>query len=225
MINNAADVKKWFLRNTYNTKTIRYDKLTGQIYYIGAILSDQIKNKILQFNGNKTLEYLGAVLSISDNSYTVYVYLGGKAEYNGYLVGYLQAELTNVTLDWQKYINSKDFIKIDVPVENIIVTEAITQGFKNKKIFTNIRAVINNSNTVYAYNDLLCKKYRVRNIDTIFDSKGYFLEPNYFKYFYLSKTPSICILANLIYKSIKSCNNKNCVKSLENNKCKNNHKC
>jgi hypothetical protein len=225
MIKNADDVKNWFLRNTYNTKTIRYDKLTSQIYYIGAILSDEIKNKILQYNGNNTLEYLGAVLAISENSYTIYVYLGGKAEYNGYLVGYLQANLNNVTLDWQKYINSKDFIKIDVPVENIIVTETITQGFKNKKIFTNTRALINNSNS-YAYTDLLFKKYRVRNIDYIFDSKGYLAEPSYFKYFYLSKTPSICILANLIYKSIKSCDSKNSGKCLEkNNECKNNHKC
>jgi len=224
MIKNADDVKNWFLRNTYNTKTVRYDKLTSQIYYIGAILSDPIKNKILEFNGNKTLEYLGAVLSISENSYTIYVYLGGKAEYNGYLVGYLQANLDNVTLDWQKYIKSKDFIIIDVPVENIIVTNEITQGFKNKKIFTNTRTVINNSNS-YAYTDLLSKKYRVRNINTIFDSKGYFLEPNYYKYFYLSKTPSICILANLIYKSIKSCDNKNSECPENNNECKNNHKC
>jgi hypothetical protein len=45
MIKSADDVKNWFLRNTYNTKTVRYDKLTSQIYYIGARFY-QIKLKI-----------------------------------------------------------------------------------------------------------------------------------------------------------------------------------
>ena len=158
MIKNADDVKNWFLRNTYNAKTISYDKLTSQIYYIGAILSDQIKNEILEFNGNKTLEYLGAVLAISENSYTIYVYLGGKAEYNGYLVGYLQANLNNVTLDWQKYINSKDFIKIDVPVENIIVTENL--GASNTLPNINVSG---GSNVIFRNSFFKCSGYNADN--------------------------------------------------------------
>jgi hypothetical protein len=218
MISKAIDVKNWFLRNTYNAKITYYNGYATQLYLIGAIVSDEIKNmiinEIIKFTENASgAKYLGAYLAISDNIYTLVACFGGKKDNNGYIFGSIQFLLTNVIFDWEKYIKSKDFIKIDVPLENIFMYDLINQGSKNKKIFTNTR--INTFNTdIYGTTDILGKKSRVRNVVGLNSTNAFFLGPTIYKY--LSRTPSICILANLIYKSLKSCDY-NCVEILNNN--------
>jgi hypothetical protein len=53
--------------------------------------------------------------------------------------------------------------------------------------------------------EFLYEKYKVRNITQIIENKLYFDEPSYYEYFYLSRTPSICVLANSICELSKSC--------------------
>jgi len=211
MITNGCEIKEWFLRTSYNSKIYKYNKeYLGNVYFISANISDDIKNKFLEkispFNPN--LEYAGAVLGIQEKDgiiqiYALFAYFIGKAEYNGYLVVFLNSELINVTLDWKKYVKSKKYIDINIPPEDVIINNFSTQGFKNENIYTNTRVLLSN-NTANAMTELLDKKYRVRNFTSIFENKAFPLEPNYFEYFYLSRTPSICILANSICKLSKS---------------------
>ena len=99
MITNGCEIKEWFLRNSYNSKLYNYNKeYLGNYYFISANISDDIKNKFLEKISpfNPTLEYVGAVLGIIEKdgitqSYNLLAYFIGKAEYNGYLVGYLNS--------------------------------------------------------------------------------------------------------------------------------------
>ena len=76
---------------------------------------------------------------------------------------------------------------------------------RNENIYTNTRINLINNINATAMTEFLDKKYRVRNFTSIDENKAYFGEPNYYEYFYLSRTPSICILANSICKLSKSC--------------------
>ena len=213
MITNGCEIKEWFLRTCYNSKFYKYNKeYLCNIYFISANISDDIKNKFLEkispFNPN--LEYAGAVLAIHEKDgiiqiYSLLAYFIGKAEYNGYLVGFLNSQLINVTLDWKKYVKSKKYIDINIPPEDVIINNYSTQGFKNENIYTNTRVDLRNNNTALAMTEFLDKKYRVRNFTWIYENKAFFEEPNNYEYFYLSRTPSICILANSICKLSKSC--------------------
>ena len=53
--------------------------------------------------------------------------------------------------------------------------------------------------------EFLYKKYKVRNFVYIIKNKANFIEPNYYKYFFISRTPSISILSNSICELAKSC--------------------
>ncbi len=184
MITNGCEIKEWFLRTSYNSKSYKYNKeYLSNIYFISANIE---KDGITQ-------------------SYSLLAYFIGKAEYNGYLVGYLNSQLINVTLAWKKYVKSKKYIDINIPPEDVIINNISTEGFKNENIYTNTRIdLINNINAI-AMTEFLDKKYRVRNFTWIYENKAFFQEPNYYEYFYLSRTPSICILANSICKLSKSC--------------------
>jgi len=205
----GCEIKKWFLRINYNCKNYKYNKESlGNFYFISANISDDIKNLFLEKIGNSNLEYAGAVLQVYEldgitQNYFLNVYFIGKANYNGYLVGFLTSELLNVTLDWKKYIKSKKYIDIDVPTEDVNIYDEITQGFKNENIYSNTRVTQENNNSI-GMTEFLDEKYRVRNLTQIYENKAYLDEPSYYEYFYLSRTPSICILANSIYKLSKS---------------------
>lgn len=233
MIKNGCEVKEWFLRVNYNSKIFNFAKeFLNNFYFISANISEDIKNLFLEKIGNDNLEYAGSVLQVSEKdgltqSYDLNAYFIGKAEYNGYLVGFLSAELLNVTIDWFKYTKSDDYINIDIPTEDVSIINQITQGFKNKKIYSNTRVTINDDNSVFGMTEILNEKKKVRNFTTIFENKIYLDEPSTFKYFYISMTPSINLLATSIcklsesYKSkgiknIKSIENKNKVNLLNN---------
>lgn len=206
---NGCEVKKWFLRINYNCKNYKYNKeYLGNFYFISANISDDIKNLFLEKIGNPNLEYAGAVLQVYEvdgitQNYYLNVYFIGKANYNGYLVGFLSSELLNVTLDWKKYIKCKKYIDIDVPTEDVNIYDDITQGFKNENIYSNTRVALENNNS-FGMTEFLDEKYRVRNLTQIYENKAYLDEPSYYEYFYLSRTPSICILANSMCKLSKS---------------------
>ena len=111
--------------------------------------------------------------------------------------------IINTTFDWEKYIKSKKYIDINIPTENVVILNQITQGFKNENIYSNTRAIIYDNGSS-ALTEFLDEKYRVRNICEIIENKVEFKYPNVYEYFYLSRTPSICVLANSICKLSKS---------------------
>ena len=210
MIKNGCEIKTWFLRVNYNAEAYNFAKeYLGNLYYISANISDNIKDLLLEKIGNDNLEYVGSVLQVSEKdgvtlNYFLNAYFLGKAEYNGYLVGFLTAELKNVTFAWKKYTKSKNYINIDIPSEDVIIDNRMTQGFKNENIYSNTRVNLATQN--YGMTEFLDQKYRVRNFVNIIEDKSYLVEPNFFEYFYLSRTPSICLLADSICKQAKTYN-------------------
>jgi len=227
MITTCCDLKTWFLRTTFNSKCYsNYKDLLGNFYYINANLSDDLKNYILSKNGSYGsfgTQYAGAVLSVYDQdgiiSYSLLVYLIGKgfANCKNYTIGYITADLKNIDLDWQKYINSSNSININIPsndlVEKVKVLNEIAQGFKSGNTYYTTKCNINrffipilnlNLTNTTSVTDILEEKHRVRNLVSIFQDRGFLSDPNSAEYFYVSRTPSICLLADSICKIAKS---------------------
>jgi len=211
MLTKGAELKTWFLRVNSNSNVIDFNKeFLIKYYFFSATISDDIKQKFLDKLENPDLEYAGSVLQVgtkdgNPDTYNLNSYFIGKSNNNGYIIGFLSAVIINVTIEWKKYIKSKEYININIFfLEDIIITNTVTQGFKNGNTYTNNRVDISDDGSI-ALTEFLEKKYKVRNFVAIFDNKAEFKEPNYFKYIFTSITPSICILSNSICKLAKSC--------------------
>ena len=225
MLTKCSDLKTWFLRVNYNSKVINFNKeFLINYYFFSATISDDIKQKFLDKLENPDLEYAGSVLQVGvkdgdPDTYNLNSYFIGKSKNNGYIIGFLNAEIINVTIEWKKYIKSKEYINMNIFLsEDIIITNIATQGLKNGNTYTNNRVDMNDDGSI-AITEFLEKKYKVRNFVTIIDNKADFLEPNYYKYIFTSITPSICILSNSICKLAKSSKSSKSCDSNKNNFC------
>jgi len=207
---NCCEIRDWFWRNTYNNKIFRNGEDTlEKTYYLGANLSEEVKAKILEKNGEPQLDYAGATLEViekegEDLGYFIIVYLVARTKDGKYAIGNLLANLRNVELDWRKFIDSYEYIDIDVDVDNIFVSNEISEGFKVGCVYFNNR-VIKGEIFALGITEILEKKKKVRNFSEIFNDKGYLIRPNLFEYTFFSRTPSTCRLAKSISNLLENC--------------------
>lgn len=205
----SQDVKIWYLNDSYNTiiSSNSGEKLSDNFRF-GCTISENIINLLLS-KQSKQQKYLGSNLSVNQNDeikyelffYTYYYDNDSK----NYLVGRAIYEIVNYSIDYKSYLNSKNYIPLEISIDNLILNKSIiVQAYKQGNDIGSIRLDINTEIPIYfslldIYTNKTRKRYGISNSK---DINFYYTTPVYI-YNYLSRTPSTCVFACNLLKQLK----------------------
>lgn len=213
MIDTPKSAKNWYLAHSFNSDYFDYNSsYLGKNYVLASIISDDL---YFELKTRLSGEYLGTNLEVrvSKSGVTEYflLFYKGRSNYDTknpqINIGYLVFPIVNYTVDYEKYLNSEDYVPLtSLTISNLVVDTDINffQGYNQKnQNFNNTGSfgyLIKNSNnegfysnpSMITYNGKFKYEYSSNStyiISPIKDWTNYFnTNPNKYKYY--SRTPS-----------------------------------
>ena len=211
---SPKEVKNWYLNDSYNTNVNSYkgEKLSDN-YRFACTIPQIVIDKLLTKQSENQI-YLGSNLSViekvnSEISYELFFY---TYTYNNdsknYLIGRSLYEIVNYSIDYKQYLNSKEYIQLNITIDNLVLNKIIfTQAYKQNNEIGALRLdAYNDEKKYFSLFDIYLNKIRERySVSNINDINYYYNTPIYI-YKYLSRTLSTCVFSCELCKQLKPTN-------------------
>ena len=213
MITSSKEAKNWYLASSFNRDALTNNESIkfAKSYQLACTIPQEIINTLLP---NISGKYLGSnllVVNFLNPENTVYLLLFYTGDYvpdfKQYVVGYGFFGLTDYTVDYKPYLNSKKYVPLNtLKKENIILDTAyFYQGYSQKvkscltsgSLGTQIYnfegdKVRNTYSRFQTYNDRVIYYSSTRNYFSLTDKTDYFNLYQISTYYekFCSRTPS-----------------------------------